>query len=71
MEIIERLHGWLISYVNREILAVNRELFLQPDVICNGVEVKEITLKADLVIQMDEETVWGIFYAGNFLKYVV
>lgn len=66
MEIIERLHGWLISYVNREILAVNRELFLRTDVICNGVEVKEITLKADLVIQMDEETVWGIFLCWKF-----
>ena len=39
---------------------------MQPDVICNGVEVKEITLKADLVIQMDEETVWGIFLCRKF-----
>ena len=61
MDIIERLYDWLISHVKGEILAINQAFVVQPDIICNGIEVHEITLKADFVIRMDEEVIWGIF----------
>ena len=66
MDIIERLYDWLISHVKGEILAINQAFVVQPDIICNGIEVHEITLKADFVIRMDEEVIWGIFLCQKF-----
>ena len=66
MDIIERLYDWLISHIKGEILAINQAFVVQPDIICNGIEVHEITLKADFVIRMDEEVIWGIFLCQKF-----
>ncbi|MFR1688297.1 ATP-dependent helicase [Mediterraneibacter gnavus] len=66
MDIIERLYDWMISHVKGEILAINQAFVVQPDIICNGIEVHEITLKADFVIRMDEEVIWGIFLCQKF-----
>lgn len=39
MDIIERLYDWMISHVKGEILAINQAFVVQPDIICNGIEV--------------------------------